>query len=153
MKTAAHDRETELHVVHGFSMWLTSTLPGQTEESREFSDQLLHALQIYGWELERLIDSELATQDWFTLVATTAILARMLQDEFIEANPGLAAYPPSEEPKTVAEMTACLLSDALAQFEASQKEMAECFEKPMVPTVLNEFMQSVFASQPNRPLA
>src|ERR1039457_2994265 len=104
---------SQANAVHGFRTWLTSTLPGQTEESREFSDQLLHALQIYGWELERLIDGDPATQDWFALVATTAILAYMLQDDFIEANPSLRAYLPSDEPKTVAEMIARLLADAL----------------------------------------
>jgi len=135
--------EVQANAAHGFSVWLTSTLPQQADEQREFSDHLLHVLDVYGRELERLIDGDLATQDWYQLITTTTILARMLQDELLEVNPELAEYRPSDEPTTIEEMMSRLLFDAVVLFEASQREMGTLLEKPAIPDALNEFIQRV----------
>jgi hypothetical protein len=147
MKTSTNELEMQLNAVLGFVLWSKSILSQQTVESSEFTEQLIHTLQIYGWELNRQIDGVPGTQDWFCLVATTSILAIMLQDELLELNPALEAYRPSDEPQTIQEMISRLLSDAVTLFEASQKEMAEYLEKPVIPCVPQEFMQRVQAGQ------
>ena len=111
------DIETQANAAHGFSLWLTSTLPRQNEESREFSDHLLHVLEIYEWELQRQSDGDPGTQGWFSLISTTSILALMLQDELLEVNPALKSYRPTDEPQTIHEMMARLLSDAIESFD------------------------------------
>jgi hypothetical protein len=146
MKPNKERLETQSNAVHGFILWLTSTLPRQTDESRDFSDQLLHALKIYEWELDRLIDGDLATQDWYQLVTLTSELVVLLQDELLEVNPDLRAYRPADEPTTIPEMISRLLSDALAQFAQSRVEMATYLEQPGLPRVLNNFMRSVQAA-------
>lgn len=128
-----HNLKTQANAVHGFRMWLTSTLPRQTEESREFSDHLLHVLDVHGRELDRQIDNEAATQNWFSLISTTSILALMLHDELLEVNPALKSYRPTDEPQTIHEMIVRLLSDAMTLFEQSQSDMATYLEKPVVP--------------------
>lgn len=140
--------EMQANAVLGFSVWLTSTLPRQTDGSREFSAHLLHVLRVYEWESNRQIDGDLATQGWFSLVAITQILAQLLLDEHLEAaNASLKDYLPTDEPQTIGEMVARLLFDALVLFEQSQNEMATYLEKPVVPAVLQGFMQRVLSVQ------
>jgi hypothetical protein len=147
MKPNRERLETQSNAVHGFSVWLTSTLPRQTDESRDFSDQLLHALNIYEWELDRLIDGDLATQDWYQLVVLTSELVVLLQDELMEVNPNLKAFRPVVEPTTIPEIITRMLSDARTQFAQSQVEMTMYLEQPELPEVLNNFMKSVLEAQ------
>jgi hypothetical protein len=117
MKASTDDLEVQLNAVLGFVLWLKSGPSQQTVEISEFMDQLLHVLRIYGWELNRRIDGEAATQDWLNTVAVTAILAKMLIDEFAETHPELAGYQSSDDPTTFDEMTLHLLSAAVDHFE------------------------------------
>jgi hypothetical protein len=135
--------ETQGNAAHGFCVWLASN-PGQrTVESRKFNDQLLHVLYIYECELDRTINGEPATQEWYTLVTMTAQLVELLRDDSLELYPELKAYRPSDEPTTVPEMVAHLLSDAGARFEASQNEMSAYLEQPVFPCVLDNLLQLI----------
>lgn len=136
--------ETQLNAVLGFVLWMKS---GQTVVSDEFADELVHILQIFGWELNRQIDKHPATADWFSLIAVTTPLVVLLQDELLELNPALKGYKQSDEPTTIHQMIARLLFDALTLFEASQNEMAAYLQQPAVPGVLTEFIQRVLAAQ------
>jgi len=114
--STADDLEVQLNAVLGFVLWLKSSPSEQTVESSEFRDQLIHTLRIYGWELNRRIDGEAATEEWINIVAVTSMLAKMLIDEFVETSPELAEYQSTHEPMTIDEMILRLLSDALDLF-------------------------------------
>jgi len=99
--STADDLEVQLNAVLVFVLWLKSNPPEQTVESSEFRDHLIHTLRIYGWELNRRIDGEAATEDWLNIVAVTAMLASLLKDEFLEINPELTEFQPTDEPMTI----------------------------------------------------
>jgi hypothetical protein len=139
--------ETQHLAVVGFRSWLTSSMPEQPGDSGEFNDQLLHALQVYEWELERQIDGNVANQDWFQLLALTSLTLALLKDALLESNPELVNYNPTDEPQTVEQMTMRLLCDAVVTFEAAQHEMSTYLMEPEFPGVLNGFMQTVLNAQ------
>lgn len=134
--------QVELQAVYGFVEWLTSTLPEQPGDSLQYSKQVLRVLEFYSWEIERQIDATPALQSWFELVALTSMLAIILKDDLLGANPGLENYRPSDEPTTVNEMTIRLLSNALRLFETAQGEMAGYLEIPQFPGLLEDFEDS-----------
>ena len=109
--------EIQTQAVRGFSTWLRSSPPTDTEEAREFNDELIHVFEIYAGELQRQIDGSPATPVWLNVIAVTSMLALMLKDEFLEINPELIHYRPQDEPMTIDEMILCLLSDAIDRFE------------------------------------
>ena len=110
--------EIQTQAVRGFSTWLRGSPPTDTEEGREFNDQLVYVLDVYGEELQRQIDGTAATPDWLNIVAVTSILAHLLKDELLETSPILAEYNPIiQEPQTSDEMIARLLTDAVYNFE------------------------------------
>ena len=111
------DLEAQLNAVLGFVLWLKFSPSEQTVESGEFREQLIHTLRMYGWELNRRIDGEAATEEWINIVAVTSMLAEMLLDEFVETHPELAGYRSTDEPTTLDEMTVHLLSAAVDHFE------------------------------------
>ena len=137
--------EAQHLAVVGFRAWLESQ--SQSEDDHEFNEQLLHVLQIYEWELERRIEGTLANNDWFSLIALTSMTADLLKDALLEAHPELINYTPTDEPQTVEQMTARLLSDALVTFEAAQVEMSAYLVEPEFPGVLNGIMQTVLNAQ------
>jgi hypothetical protein len=141
--------ETQHLAVVGFRSWLESSQPAQPEDedSREFNDQLLHVLQIYGWELERQIEGTLANNDWYNLIALTSMTAALLKDALLEAHPELINYSPIDEPTTVEQMTAKLLFDALVTFEAAQHEMSTYLTQPEFPDVVNGLLQTVLNAE------
>lgn len=143
MKIATHNRKTQLHAVRGFRTWLASLPPQSDEIRQEFNDQLLHVLQIFEYELDRILNCEPATQEWFHLVALDAQLAELLQDELLELYPELGAYNTDDEPQTVAEMTARLLANSVKQFEVSQNEMSTYLERPIFPKVFNNLLELI----------
>jgi hypothetical protein len=145
MPSNSEQLETQANAVHGFRTWLASDPAQQTtdEITREFNDQLLHVLQIYENELDRILNCEPATQDWFNLVALDKQLAELLQEELLELYPELAAYRPSQEPKTVHEMIARLLTESVEQFEVSQHEMSTYLERPLFPKVFNNLLELI----------
>ena len=114
------DIQTQANAAHGFSLWLTSTLTQQTDESREFSTQLLPVLDVYLAELNRKIDGDPDTPGWRNLITVVSMLATLIRDELFEINPGLEDYRPEDEPQTVPEMISRLLSDALELFTSAQ---------------------------------
>jgi hypothetical protein len=116
-ESTADDLEVQLNAVLGFVLWLKSSPQQQTVESSEFREQLIHTLRIYGWELNRRIDGEAATEDWLNIVAVTSMLARMLLEEFVETHPEVARYRSTDEPTTLDEMTLHLLAAAVEHFE------------------------------------
>ncbi len=118
------DIQTQANAAHGFGLWLTSTLRRQTDDSREFSEQLLHVLDIYGREANRRIDGDPATPEWCNLVPVTSTLTTLLQDELYAVNPALKAYRPEDEPQSVDQMVARLLSDALTLFAQCGRQEA-----------------------------
>jgi hypothetical protein len=139
--------ETQHLAVVGYRAWLESSQPAQPEDDHEFNQQLLHVLQIYGWELERQLEGTLANQDWYSLIALTSMTVALLKDGLNEAHPELAAYSPADEPQTVEQMTSKLLSDALVMFEAAQVEMSAYLVEPEFPDVVNNLMQTVLNAQ------
>jgi hypothetical protein len=93
--------------------------------------------------LDRILNGEPATQDWFNLVALDKQLAELLQEELMELNPELKAYRPSDEPTTVPEIISRLLVDAVEQFEVSQNEMSTYLERPLFPKVFNNLLELI----------
>jgi hypothetical protein len=138
--------ETQHLAVVGFRSWLESSQP-QSEDDHEFKDQLLQVLQVYEYELERKIEGNVANGDWYNLVALTSMTVALLKDGLLESNPELSEYNPGDDPSTVDEMTAKLLSDALVTFEAAQNEMSTYLVEPEFPGVLNNLMQTVLDAQ------
>jgi hypothetical protein len=92
--------EIQSAAIRGFSTLLV-TSPRQSEEDREFDEQLLYVLQTYRTELERQIASSPVTDDWRNIVAVASMLALMLKEELIDLNPELATYRPTDEPMTI----------------------------------------------------
>ena len=115
--STVNDLEVKLNAVLGFVVWLKSSPPEATVESSEFREHLIHTLRIYGWELNRRIDGEAATEEWINIVAVTSMLAKILIDEFLEINPELAEYRSTDVPTTLNEMTLHLLAAAVEHFE------------------------------------
>lgn len=116
--------ETASNAVRGFSNWLRSSPPTDTEEGREFNDQLLYALEIYAGELQRQIDGTAPAPDWLNVIAVTSALVTLLQDELYEVNPGPRVYRPEVEPQSIDQMVARLLSDALQVFAQCERTAA-----------------------------
>ena len=125
MNRATYDREMQLHAVRGLAASLPSIRPDESEESREFTSQLRHVLEIYEWELEQdVCRTAPPTEAWSNIVCATSMLALLLKDEFLEINPELADYLPTDEPITIDEMILRLLSDAIEHFEKCGKSEA-----------------------------
>jgi hypothetical protein len=137
----------QANAVHGFCAWFASLPPHSDGIHREFNDQLLHVLTIYESELDRQIAGDPASQDWFQLVALDAQLAELLKEELLELYPELTAYDTNDEPQTIHQMIARLLSDAVTRFEASQTEMAAYLEKPVLPGVLDDLLRRIQGTQ------
>jgi len=136
-ESTADDLEVQLNAVLGFVLWLKSSPQQQTVESSEFRDQLIHMLRIYGWELNRRIDGEAATEDWLNIVAVAAMLASLLKEEFLEINAELADYQPTDEPMTIDEMILRLLSDAIDHFGKCSRSEALTSISDLVQRVAN----------------
>lgn len=136
---------TRANAVHGFRIWLASNLPSSDIIRQEFDDQLSHVLKVYECELDRQINGEPATPDWFQLVAIDAQLVELLQDELLYLYPQLATYQPSDDPRTIPQMTAKLLADARKCFEQSIAECSEHLERPLFPAVLDNLLRLIDA--------
>ena len=129
--------EIQTQAVRGFSTWLRASPPNDTAEGREFNDQLLYVFDIYRGELQRQLDGISPTQDWLNIVAVAAMLALLLKDEFLEINPELAEYQPTDEPMTIDEMILRLLSDAIDHFEKCSRSEALAPISELVQRVTN----------------
>ena len=128
--------QVQAHAVRGFSAWLDTSL-GRTQEEREHNEQLLYVFQTYREELERQINGEKATQDWFNILAISSTLASLLKDEFLQINPELADYQLTDEPMTIDEMILRLLSDAIDHFEKCGRPQALAPITDLVQRVVN----------------
>jgi len=139
---SANNLLTQCHAVHGFRMWLASLPSNSDAIHREFADELLHVLSIYESELDRLINEERATDEWYCLIIMTTQLLKLLQDSLLnELKSELRDYRTTDEPATVAEMTAKLLSAASEQFARSEREMSSYLERPIFPNVFDRLIQ------------
>jgi len=136
-ESTARDCEVQLNAVLGFVLFLKSSPSDQSVESSEFTDQLLHVLRIYGWELNRRMDGEAATEDWINIVAVTLMLARMLIDDLVETHPELKAYQSADEPSTLDEMALHLLLAAADHFERYSRPEALESITDLVDRVVN----------------
>jgi hypothetical protein len=136
--------QLQLNAVDGFSDWFAVELLEEAYvETKEYGNQVLRVLDFYAWELERQIDGNPATQSWFDLIALSSMTVVVLKDELLTAHPEVATYRPADEPTTVHEMIAKLLSDALTLFKRSQEEMSGYLQMPEFPGLLNGFMSTV----------
>jgi hypothetical protein len=129
--------EIQTQAVRGFSTWLRTSPPNDTEEGREFNDQLLYVFDIYRGELQRQMDGISPTQDWLNIVAVASMLASLLKDEFLEINPELAEYQPTDEPMTIDEMILRLLSDSIDHFGKCSRSEALTPISDLVQRVVN----------------
>ncbi len=113
----------------------------ETDYESEFLEHLQHISDVLEWEICR---NTPATQDWFTLISNTAILARMCLDEILEVNPGmLEANRPSDESQTAPEKSARLLGHAIEKFDSSIAEMSRYLVAPAYAATITEFVESV----------
>jgi hypothetical protein len=116
---------------------LRTSPPTDTEEGREFNDQLLYVFDVYRGELLRQVDGNSCTQDWLNVIAVTAMLASLLKDEFLEINPELTEYQPADEPMTIDEMILRLLSDAIDHFAKCSRSGALAPIRDLVQRVID----------------
>jgi hypothetical protein len=113
----------------------------ETDYESEFLEHLQHISDVLEWEICR---NTPATQDWFTLISNTAILARMCLDEILEVNPGLLqANRPSDESQTAPEKSARLLGHAIERFDSARAEMSRYLVAPGYPAAIEDFIESV----------
>jgi hypothetical protein len=139
---SANNLLTQCHAVHGFRMWLASLPSNSDAIRREFADELFHVLSIYESELDRVINGEPATSEWYCLIIITSQLLKLLQDSLLnESNPELRAYRTTDELTIVREMTADFLSEAGEQFARSEHEMSSYLERPIFPIVFDKLIR------------